>query len=278
MLAAFIAALSGATETLTEKIVLRERGVSDKNFLALSMVFIFSLMSVAYIFLGKVNYGALRPIHLAVFVAILFCGFFYNYLYFYAIYKEKVCEVEPIAMLEPLITVTMAAIIFPSERNLPVVGITMLASIALVLSRIEKHHLKFNKALLAMLGFVILISLESQLAKIILEVVSPVALYCIRAGILSVAFMLVLKPNFKSLKTDQASKIFGIAAITALGITSRFYAISEIGIVKSSLIFLLGPVLILVFSNLLLKEKITLKKAVGDAVIVVCVAFASLMG
>lgn len=272
MITAFIAAFGNAAEVLSTKIAFRERNISYRNFLAVSMSFIFLFTGFIFIFLGYVNPAFFEQKYILAFAGVILFAFLYNNLYFFALYKEKVCNVEPIIMLEPLVTVSLAAMIFPSERNYPALILTLVASLVLVISRIERHHLKFNIYLLAMLGNVFLMGGEAQLVKILLEVVSPVALYFFRTGILAVFFLLFLKPKLTCLTKGQVFQVAIIGLVTAIEYIARFYAISQIGIVQSSLIFLLGPVIILLSSRLLLKEKITVQKVIADIIIIMCVA------
>jgi drug/metabolite transporter (DMT)-like permease len=125
---------------------------------------------------------------------------------------------------------------------------------------------------LALVGFIFLISIENLLVKIILPVISPVTLYGLRVAILSILFFLFLRPKVKGVRRNQYLEMFIIGSFTAIEYIFHYYAIGYIGIVQTALISLLGPVLILFFSKFFLKEKLTLKKALADAIIILCVA------
>jgi drug/metabolite transporter (DMT)-like permease len=156
--------------------------------------------------------------------------------------------------------------------------ITVIAASALALSRIEKKHLKPNKYTLAMLGFVFFVSAEALLAKAILEVFSPVAYYTFRVGIASLLLAVFLRPNLKTLGKKRIKSTALMSLFITVEYIAFFIAIDQIGIVKTSLIFLLGPVLTLLASKFHLKEKITPKAALADSVIVVCIIISILVG
>ena len=68
---------------------------------------------------------------------------------------EKVTNLEPAKILEPLFVIILA--IFFSfiidaglyERNLKVIIPALIAGVALIFSHIQKHHLKFNRYFIA---------------------------------------------------------------------------------------------------------------------------------
>jgi drug/metabolite transporter (DMT)-like permease len=128
-----------------------------------------------------------------------------------------------------------------------------------------------------MLGFVILISIESNLVKPLLDVVTPIALYTLRIGVLATLFLLFTKPDLKKVNKDSFFQTALIAFIVAVEYPCYYYAIQKFGVVETSLIMLLAPVLILFSSKILFKEKLTFKKTISSAIIIACIAMAILI-
>lgn len=271
MFSAFLAALIEPIQLIGTKKIFGKKKINYKSFLVLNMFFIFFFSSIAYIFWGDFNLERISIFIFYLFAIEIFLSFMFNILFYYALSGEKVSRVQPIAMLVPVFSIAMATLVFPDERNWPVVAIAVFAAFVLAISRIERHHLVINKYSLAMLGFVLVISIQALFAKALLEVFSPVAFYTIRVGILTFLFALFLRPNLKVFGKKRTSAVFWLSLLITAQMLSWFFAIEQIGIVQSSLIFLLGPVLTLVASRFYLKEKISKKAIIANTVIVICV-------
>lgn len=277
MLSAFIAAISNAGEVIQSKRVLKDYNMPAKTLLSLGSTLIFFVMCFLFVFWGSVDVVSLNSTYFLLFGGVILVGFIYNYLFYYSLKRGELCDVEPVAMLAPLATMLLAIIVYPDERNLYILIPAIVASFVLAYSRIERYHFKINKYSLAMLGFVLLFAVEANLVKPLLEVFSPVALYTIRIGILSAMFLLLTKPNLKKVKKDSFWQVLLIALIVAVEYSAFYYAISSVGIVVTSLIMLLAPVLILISSRFLFKEKMTIKKAISSAIILACIVVAILI-
>lgn len=241
------------------------------SFMSLCMFFVFLLTSLLFPFFGRVDPKAFSGEYLLYFFAVIIIAFVYNYLYYYSLNHEKVTEVEPLAMSHSIIAVVLAALIYPSERDVLVFILALVAATALIFSRIEKNQIKFDKHAYAMLGFATLFAVETLFLKKLLEVYSPIALYSVRTGVLALLFFIFLKPNLKKLDPKKIGIIFLDAVSVSLQYIALYFAYSKIGLIRTSLIVTLGPVLIFVFSYIFLKEKIVIKKILADVVILACV-------
>lgn len=271
MFNALLSSFSNATEVILDKTIMSKEKVKFISFMSICMFFVFLLTSSLFPFLGKVDIKALEAPYLLAFGAVILIASLYNYLYYYSLSHEKVTEVEPLAMTHGLIAVILATIIYPNERNTFVFVLALIASSALIFSRIEKRHIKFDKHALAMLGFAALFAVESLFLKELLLVYSPVALYSFRTGVLALLFFIFLKPKIKGLELKKVGSILLDAFSVSAQYVTLYFAYSRIGLVRTSLIVMIGPVLIFIFSFIFLKEKIVPKKLFADAIILACV-------
>ena len=272
MFNALLSSFSNATEVILDKTIMSREKVKFISFMSLCMFFVFLLTSSLFPVFGKVDIKAFEAPYLLAFGAVIVVASLYNYLYYYSLSHENVTEVEPLAMVHGLIAVILATIIYPNERNTFVFVLALIASSALIFSRIEKRHIKFDKHALAMLGFAALFAVESLFLKELLLVYSPVALYSFRTGVLALLFFVFLKPKIKGLEIKKVGSILLDAFSVSAQYVTLYFAYSKIGLVRTSLIVMLGPVLIFIFSFIFLKEKMVPKKLVADAIILACVA------
>jgi drug/metabolite transporter (DMT)-like permease len=80
------------------------------------------------------------------------------------------------------------------------------------------------------------------------------------------------KVNIKKVNKKEYGQMFLNGIFSSVEYVAKFFAIASIGIVKTSLVMLVAPIIILVFSKMFLKEKITMKRGIGDLIIIICVA------
>jgi len=279
MLAAFISAISKAFEVLFDKFIVGEKNMTGLILLKIQMLFIALFMVIPTIVWGLILPIFFTPQYLLLFVALVIISLSNNLLYFTALSKKSVCEVEPIALISTPMTIFLAMAIFPSERNLFVVIIAIIATVALLLSRLEKKHLDFDKYSWMLMAHNLLVAFEAIVVKDLLLATNAVSLY----GIRTAAIAIVLFLFFRKIKVNKLSKLeyaqnFINGGVTSVEFVARYIAIGMIGIVNSALIFLLGPILILIFSRIFLKEKITLKRGIGDAIIIICIGALVIFG
>ena len=270
VLSALVAALSNAVETISDKLILRGKGCSGRAVMVYQMTAISVITMIPALLFGQIQAGFWQPLMLMNFIGILACAVIFNNFYFFAVSGDDLCDIEPILVLSLPFTALLGSFFFPKQSSVLLVVLTFIAFLALVVTRVEKHHYKPTKYTAAMIGFVIFISTESILIQNILPYINPIALYSVRTLCLATIFLIFFRPKEKvSSKTLGHISLIGV--VVAIEYFSRYFAYEQIGVVRSSLIFLLGPILILLYSTFFLKEKLTTKRAIGDIIVVGCV-------
>lgn len=200
----------------------------------------------------------------------------YNFLYYYGLRYEHISEIEPFFLFNPLITILIAGIFYPSERFWQIYLAIMIASIFLLWSHLKKRHIVLGKPLLAVLGFSLLFGLEAVIIKQLLVVYSPVALYLIRV-ITTALFIWVLEKGKIPLLTLKQIPYFVLLAVGALVTNSLIYLSYGLqGISSTIFILILSPVLVYALAVLFLKEKLIWKNLVTSLVIVLLIIWVNL--
>jgi drug/metabolite transporter (DMT)-like permease len=128
-----------------------------------------------------------------------------------------------------------------------------------------------------MFGYAFLAAIEAIFIKYTLEIMSPIALYTIRIGILSFLFLVFAKPDLSKFKKKSWPLMILISIVVPIELMTLYTAIDRLGLVVANLIFLIGPVLILSISKFLFKENVTVKRALSNIVILICIAVAILI-
>ncbi len=273
----FIGSLSLAAITLMEKLVLKTKRIKIKNlhiFAFLSSVLV--MLPIIYFF-WKVDYSALEPINIFIFSLVIISSLFANLLAFYSLKGEKITNIEPARMFEPLFVVLLAIIFsfFFSlyERNLNVIIPALIASGALVFSHIKKHHLYLNKYFIAAIAGSLLFAIELVLSRLILGFYNPLTFYFLRCSAIFLISAVILKPSLKEIKTKTRFEIFLIGFLWVVFRLTVYYGYLHVGVIFTTLILLLAPVLIYLFAWRFFKEELDWKNILAAMIILGCVAY-----
>ncbi|MDO8623362.1 MAG: DMT family transporter [archaeon] len=281
----FLGAIALATGTIFEKIILAKRKVDMKLYLTISF-FLVSVFLLPFIyFFWKLTPEAFEIKNILIFISVVICAISGNLLFYYSIRWEKVTNTEPARMLEPLFTIFLAIIfsfivtsgIYESDKKILIPAI--IASVALIFSHLKKDHLVFNKYFIAAIFSSLAFALELIMSRLILDYYSPFTFYFFRCVSICLIGLIIFRPKFSGLKKIKISTKLMILATAAVWITYRaviYYGYLSLGIVFTTLMIMIGPVLIYLFAFIFLKEKITLRNIIAGVIILGCILYASL--
>ena len=274
-----LGAIALAGGTIFERIVLRIKKVDIKLYQTASFLAIVIGMLPLIYFFWRLDSGAFNARNIFLFALVVFFSTIANLLVFYSMKWEKVGNLEPAKVLEPLFVIFLA-IVFSFfaenlyERNLRIVMPAIIASLALVFSHIRKHHLQFNKYFIAAIFGSFFFALELVISRLILDFYSPITFYFLRS--LSIFFIsfLVFKPNFKKLSPGISWQIFFTGLIWIVYRIAVYYGYLKIGVISTTLILMLGPIFIYVLAYFILKEKMSWRNFLASIIIIASVVYA----
>ena len=277
-----IGAIALAGAAVFEKIVLRKRKLDIKLYQIASFLSIALLMIPLIFFFWKLDAEAFELKNIIIFLLVVVFSIIANLLVYYSIKWEKVTNIEPAKMFEPLFVIFLAVIfsflisdeLF--ERNVKFIIPAFIAGGALIFSHIKKHHLDFNKYFLVAVVGSFFFALELVLSRLILNFYSPITFYFLRCSMIFLISFVVFRPNFKKLDPKIKKEIFFIGAIWVVYRMVLYYGYLKYGVIATTLVFMLGPVLIYFFAFKFLKEKIQWRNIVAAIIIIGSVLYATL--
>ncbi len=278
-----IGSVALAAGTVLERFVLKVKKIDVNLYQVTSfLAIILSLLPFLYFF-WKVDSAALEPKNIALFSIVVLFSIIANLLVFYSLKGEKVVNLEPARALEPMFVILFALVFSfffdgDYERNWKIIIPALIASISLMASHVERHHLRFNKYfILAILGS-IFFALELVVSRKILDFYSPIAFYFLRCLFIFLISLIALRPNFSKLDKKNGFYILITGVIWSVYRVFEYYGYLTIGIVFTTLILMLGPVFIYIFAHIFLKEKMSWKNFVTSIVIVASILYVVLSG
>lgn len=277
-----IGALALASLTIMEKVVLRKRKIDTKLFQTSAFLAAVLVMIPLLWFFWKLSPGALLTRNILIFVGVVLSAFLANAFLFFALKWEKVSNLEPALIMEPLFTVLLAIIFsfFVSglyDRNLVVIIPAVIAGLALILSHVKKHHLDFNKYFLAAMAGSFFFALELVTSRLILDFYTPVSFYFLRSTAIFILSFLIFRPKFSKIDKKVRWEILLIGALWVLFRVIVYYGYLALGVISTTLIIMLGPVFVYLFARIFLKEKLDKRNIIASIVIIACVLYVVLV-
>lgn len=279
MLSAFLASLSLAGNDVVLKYLLGKLRLPLKYYLPYVFLFLTLISAVALRIDSEILPGAFGLGFLALFAVMIAVAALWNVLVAESLQTESLSEYELILLMTPLVTIILAAIFLPAERNIHVFMAGIVASLALVATRIRKHHLVFSKSAKRTMMAVILMSIESIVLAKLLEAYAPPVLYFARVFVIGIVFFYIYRPDTNVFKHRDATTGLVLAAILgSLLMILKYYAFRSIGVTETTIILLLGPILTYLASYFYFHERRDFRRnLVGAGVISACIIYSLLL-
>lgn len=268
--------------TILEKVVLRKRKVNFKLYQTAAFLAIVVVMIPLLFFFWKLDIEALSTTNILIMLGVVISSVIANVFGFYALKWEKISNIEPAKLIEPLFVIGLAIIfsfIFGSElyeRNTKVIIPALIAGIVLVGSHIKKHHLEFNRYFIAAIFSGFFFALELITSRLILELYNPITFYFVRSSLVLLVSFAIFRPRLSKLGTRSRWIIFGTGAIWVIYRIMVYYGYLELGVIFTTLILMLGPLFIYLFTWKFLKEKLNWRNIIASIVIIGSVLYALL--
>lgn len=274
---AIISSIGYAGGVVIDKIVLSYYLVPVRRFIPWLFIWLAIITGfAAIIFRSRLNLDQLLGTeNLILFALMIVVAFTWNIFYYEGIQRESVHEFELVMLFSPLATIILAELFLPTERSLMSFIVGIIASLALLVAKFERHHFKISNYWKQLFLATFLIAFESIIIKKLLLVYDPTFLYLFRTIILAVAFLIAYRPKLLQL----SKKAFILTIISAffgvLQMVLKFYGFINIGVVETTMFLILGPILVYLLSAAIFKEKIKLRAAISSLIVVGCIVYIS---
>lgn len=267
--------LEGAGTVLMRKVLKRNK-INFKSYQVFEFLAIVLVMVPFIWFFWRMDATALELKNILIFAVIIIISVLANLFVLYAFKREKLTELEPMRLFQPLFVIILAIIIYPLERGISkgILVAAFVAALALIFSHIKKHHLKFNKYTIAVLIGSFFFALELAISHSILQYYSPLSFYFIRSLFVFIISYTLFRPKINSINKKVWTHIFIIGAIWVAYRILLYYGFVAYGVIFTTLLFIVSPVFIYIFAAIFLKEKVTWRNIIATIVILASVAYA----
>jgi drug/metabolite transporter (DMT)-like permease len=270
-------ALAGGT--VFEREILKKKGMDIKKYQTIEFLAIVIVMLPLLYFSWKVNSQALELKNILIFAGVIICAIIANLFIFYSMKGEKISNLEPARMLEPLLTILLAllfSLFFTGlyDNNTKVIIPALIAGVTLILSHVKREHLNFNKYFLAAMVGSFFFALELIISVLILNYYSSITFYFIRCTAIFLISLIIFRPKLSNLNGKFKLKMLFVGIIWVVYRVATYYGYLKIGVISTTLILMLGTVFVYIFAKIFLKEKISTRNIIASVVILACIAYA----
>lgn len=274
----FVAALTQEGGIIIDKITLTRERMETRVFIPITFIILFILAALFSPWLGWITPELFTLKYQILFWLMIVVAIVWNIFYYKGAQAEKVHDFELIIMAQPLFTILLASIFLQNEQNWLVVLAAIVAAVTLILSRIQKEHVAMTPALWGLVVVVVLMSVELIITDYLLKVFSPVALYSIRCGFIALFFFVFYRPHFRLVSLHHYGLISMSAALGVAQMVTKFYGFEKFGVIYTSLVLMLSPVIVYIISSIYLHEKVKVRQIISGLIILTCIAFATIAG
>jgi drug/metabolite transporter (DMT)-like permease len=276
-----LGALSLAVGTIIQKRILRKRKIGIKTYMTAEFLAIVLAMLPFIYFFWKLDAQALEFKNIFIFSLIILFSIIANLLMLYSLKWEKISNLEPARILEPLFIILLAIFFsfFAEElydRNIKVIIPALIAGLALIFSHIRRDHLEFSKYFIAAILASFFFALELVISRLILDYYSPISFYFLRCSVILLIALVIFRPKYKSFNKKVGFEILLVGIVWTIYRVVVYYGYLELGVVFTTLIIMLGPIFIYFLAWKFLKEKVSWKNIAASIIIIGCVVYALL--
>jgi drug/metabolite transporter (DMT)-like permease len=274
-----LAAIALAGGTVFEREILKRKSISIEKYLVLGALVMIVLMTPLLYFFWKIDPQALELKNIFIFILVIVSSILAHMFTFYSVKGEKINNLEPAKMLEPLFTILLALLFSVLiegiyESNTKIILPSLIAGITLILSHVEKEHLNINKYFLAAIIGSLFFAVEVVLSMLILNFYSPITFHIIRCIGIFIFGMVIFRPKLSNVNPKIKIHLIILGVIWVVYRIITYYGYIKIGIISTTLILMLGPIFIYTFAKIFLKEKINKRNIISSVIILACVAYA----
>lgn len=274
MIEAVISSIGYAGGVILDKIILSVYLVPVRRFIPWLFIWLAAISVFAvYIFGGKLTSQVFEPHYLLLFLLMIVVAFTWNLYYYEGIQREEVHEFELVMLFAPLATIVLAEIFLPTERSVTNFVAGTIASVALLASRIDKRHLKLSRYWKQLFVATFLIAVETIIIKKLLTAYDPSVLYLVRTTVLALAFLAVYRPKLLQVSKKAFALTIATAFFGVVQMILKFYGFQSLGVVETTLILILGPVLVYALSSFFFRERMQLRTGISAIVVLACVIY-----
>jgi len=200
-----------------------------------------------------------------------------NIIYYKALKKEKLGEMQTIGLLNRLPLILFAGIFFIDERNPLTITLAVISALAIIWSHWEKHHFHLAKRTWPFLLWTLAIApFGGPISKKLLEIWNPISLQLVISGVEAIIFFSIFHRSFSKTPRKAIPFLITTNLLTSIAWILYFFSYQSQGIIFTVLAFSIQPLLTYFASIIILKEKPHWKKITAFVIVLSSIAISQI--
>lgn len=275
-----IGAVLQAGSLTIDKVVLSIRNVNYKNYIGIGFPIAFLItLAVFFIFRPTLSFRITPDLTWIFILAVVAITLGNNFFYYRALKVDALNEMQIISLLQQIPAIIFSALIFSSERNPIIIVFALIASLAIIWSHFKRHHFSIAKKTFPYLIWSLTLApLMAPLSREILFRWDPVSFQLIRVGLAALIVWPLFAKEEGKLNQKAFWLIIALNCLSTIGWLLLYVSYERFGVIYTTLIFSLQPLLVYFASVFLLKEKLEWKKAAAFILVLGSIVAAQAIG
>lgn len=261
-----------------DKYNLRKYQFAPETYTSMMFICLTAFAGVVSAVTFNVQWGAVGVGRWVAFAGVVGLAFLWNKLYYYFQKREELQDFEVMNLVVPAVTALLAGLVFSEERQVITLAAVSVALFTLFIARIEMHHTKFNAYSKLIIVMIMAMAAEAVLRKVVLEVMDPATLYFLRTLLVTGLLLIFYRPASLPRSVAKWGAALGPAVIGGSAMILMFYGYSHIGLVMTTLVFALSPMIVYYLDALVLHERIHPKNIYATVIIIAAIVVAGVYG
>jgi drug/metabolite transporter (DMT)-like permease len=266
-----IAVIGESSAQTANRFNFNKHTISAPYLMWLDFVGMFGALFI-YILLSGKNMPHLTIALAGLLILIALVSFAANVFDYLSLKADDISLRQPMLSFEPILAGFFGYIFFPSERR-PAFLIALIVSLFIVHYGI--HRRRLGRVQSRGIGYlflgVVLYALLPSIYKITLPHLNPefIAFFRVWAILLLTTIFMPIKISFKPKNKVYLGLVAGV--FNAVASVAGLFSIEKLGVVQTSLIFILAPVLIYLAGFFILKEKVRTGEVISSICLVIII-------
>ncbi|MBI2024057.1 EamA family transporter [Candidatus Giovannonibacteria bacterium] len=273
-----LAAFLQASSFTLDKVILSIKKIDFRTYTGISFPLIFVInLIIFFLIKPPLTYEMIFGKLFWYILASIFLMIIGNIIYYKALGKDKLSEIEVIGLITVLPVIIFSSLIFSDERKLGIIIPALIASLAMIWSHWKggKFVLK-RDTLFFLLLYLVTSPIRTFIIKILLETWNPISLELLHAGVTAAVLTPLYRKSYSAVTLKAFSLLVLTNLLTAVAWILFYFSFQASGIVYTVLLFSLQPLLVYMASIFLLKEKTDHKKTIAFIIVLISITVAQI--
>ncbi len=274
-----LAAVLQAGSFTLDKVILSIRRVGYKSYLGVSFSMLwFSSLVLFLIFRPPLPPELFTGYYAWLLVLSVISTILSNVIYYRALASDHLVELQAIDLLKNIPIILFSSILFVDERNPVFIVSAIIATTVVIWAHWDGRHFKIARRTFTFLLWTIGVApLSIAMLKPLLAVWDPIAFLFVRDGAVAIFFWFLFSGAMRRAPVSAYGYFFLTNLLTMTSWVLFIISYKRSGIVYTTLLFSIEPLLVYFAAVVFLKEKLAWKKATAFLIVLVTIIVSHLM-